>query len=380
MPSAMKSPADDIYPAQGRLFGDFLGALWTTACEALGVPADQAARATRMLHTVLPGWACERIGSMPARPSYVANDGFPAEMSVNWSGQHPELRVLFDSLGDEHRAFSADTGGTPLGPARRWERIQEIFMPQAGRSSPAPLWHSIAWSPPARVVHETYVGLYAWPPSQREVVVSEAMDRLSLAAAWNDVRRRVEIVAGAREIEFFAVDLADHADARVKIYYRNHGADLAEVNTLASVALNHDADAAAAAYQKLTGGRVDAGEAALTCLAFRSGLARAAESTTYLRLPGLASGDREAVDRTSALLRDEGVDPRRFRALAASLAWGPLEDSEGLLELVSYRAAGRRGDVTTYFRFPVYNRPDTLALPQAPAARAGRPLSPVDLA
>jgi hypothetical protein len=182
------------------------------------------------------------------------------------------------------------------------------------------------------------------------------MDRLGLTAAWDDARRRVETAGGEREIEFFAVDVADGADARVKIYYRNHDADLAEMNRIASVAGHHDAAGAAAAYRTLTGDREGAGEAALSCLAFRSGLDRAAESTTYLRLPSLAAGDAEAVDRTAALLRGEGVDPGRFRALVAALAPGPLEESRGLLELVSHRAAGRRGDVTTYFRFPVYDQ------------------------
>ncbi|WP_285480494.1 hypothetical protein [Amycolatopsis sp. NBRC 101858] len=308
----------------------------------------QSVRTTRMLRTLLPPWAHERIGSAPAQPSYVADDGFPAEMSVNWSGRHPELRVLFDSLGHDV-GLPAESG------SRRLQGVQEVFTPRAGRPSPAPLWHSIAWRPPSTVVHKTYFGLYPWPHAQREAAVAEAMARLGMAAAWDETRRRVETVEGAREIEFFAVDVADEAEARVKVYYRNHGAGLAEVDRVASVALRHDADDARAAYRILAGDREDAGEAALSCLAFRSGADRAAESTTYLRLPDLASGDEEAVERTAALLHREGVDPGRFRLLTAALAPEPLSTTN-ILELVSYRTAGRRGDVTTYFRFPVYDR------------------------
>jgi hypothetical protein len=346
------------YPAQGQLFGDFLCGLWATAADALEIPADQAARSTRMVHSVLPGWSTERIGAVPVRRSYVAGDGFPAEMSVNWSGPSPELRVLFDSLDDgEEPVFPAGTEENRELARRRWGRIDEAFTPRAGRPSPAPLWHSVAWRPPAGFVHKTYFGLYEWTDHrQRQAAVDEAMHRLGLSRAWDDARRRIDSADGEREIEFFAVDLADDAAARVKVYYRNHGADLAEVNRVASVALQHDAETATAAYRTLTGGRDGAGEEALSCLAFRSGLDRAAESTTYLRLPGLASGDLEAVDRTAALLRHEGVAPQRFRELAAALAREPLEDSAGLLELVSYRAAGRRGDVTTYFRLPVFDR------------------------
>ncbi|WIY01873.1 hypothetical protein QRX60_49050 [Amycolatopsis mongoliensis] len=309
---------------------------------------EQSVRTARMLRALLPPWAHERIEATPAEPSYVADDGFPAEMSVNWSGRHPELRILFDSLGHDV-APPGESGSRIL------DRVHETFTPRGGRPSPAPLWHSIAWRPPSGVVHKTYFGLYPWPHAQREAAVAEAMARLGMADAWETTRRQVETVEGAREIEFFAVDLADEAQARVKIYYRNHDAGLTEVNRVASVALRHDAEDARAAYQTLAGDREDAGEAALSCLAFRSGPDRAAESTTYLRLPDLASGDEEAVERTAALLHREGVDPGRFRLLTAALAPGPLSETN-ILELVSYRTAGRRGDVTTYFRFPVYDR------------------------
>ena len=344
----MSSPKLSPYPAPGQLSGEFLCGLWAKACDALSVPADQTARSIRVLEAVLPTWARERIGPTPPAPSYVADDGFPAEMSVNWSGTRPELRLLFDCLGDTRSREPVVT--------QRLGRIHEIFMSRPGLS-PAPLWHSVAWRPPAEAVHKTYFGLYTWPIAQRYAAVGEAMGRLGMAAAWDAARRWVEDAAGQREIEFFAVDLSDGACARVKIYYRNHGADLGEMNRIASVAQHHDATRADAAYRTLAGDRTDAGEAALTCLAFRSGLDQAAESTTYLRLADLAHSDQQAVERTAALLRREGVESGRLHTLATALAPGPLEDSQGLLALVSYRAAGRRGDITTYFRFPVYDRP-----------------------
>lgn len=280
-------------------------------------------------------------------------------MSVNWAGTHPELRLLFDSLGDAWHGCgppgSDAVGSDAVAGTRRLRTVHEIFTQRPG--PPAPLWHSVAWRPPAPVLHKTYFGLYAWPRERRYAAVAEAMGRLGMTAAWDDARRRVEEVAGRREVEFFAVDLTGEQDARVKIYYRNHGADIGEVNRIASVARRHDATRAHAAYRTLAGDRTDAGEAALSCLAFRHGLDHAAESTTYLRLADLACSDRQAVDRTATLLRAEGVDPGRLRVLATAWASRPLEDSRGLLALVSYRAAGRRGDITTYFRFPVYGRP-----------------------
>ncbi len=316
-----------------------------------------------MLRAVLPAWASERIESAPGQPSFVADDGFPAEMSVNWSGPHPELRLLFDCLGDDHRGTREEVSTV----TSRLRQIEEIFMAQTGPFAPAPQWHSVAWRPPMQVVHKTYFGLYEWPLPQRDYAVREAMRRLDMVAAWDDARRRIEEVGGQREIEFFAVDLTDETHARVKIYYRNHGAEIEEVNRIASVARHHNTTDALAAYRTLAGERTDAGEGALTCLAFRSGLDQAAESTSYLRLADLAANDQQAVDRTAELLRSAGVDPGRLHTLADAFVPGPLEDSKGVLHLVSYRAAGRTADITTYFRFPVYAQP------------AAQPYSYVDL-
>jgi hypothetical protein len=343
------------------------------------MPVELAAQTTQMLRGLLPVWAGDPIGATPRHPSYVAEDGFPAEISVNWSGGQPELRVLFDCLPgvlDGHSRYSSGSwrGAGPGAriASRRFRRVSELFTPQAGRPSSAPLWHSMALRPPNRVIHKTYFGLFAWPHAERDIAVGEAMERLGMAAAWDDARRRVAMGPGEREIEFFALDLAGTARARAKIYYRNHDADMHEMNRMASVARSHDAEKGLAAYRTLAGDHADAGEEALTCLAFHAGLDHATEATTYLRMPSLTSSDREAVERTSALLRHEHVDPEPFVTLATALAPGRLEDSAGLLELVSHRTARGRGDITTYFRFAVYDGPATRPIPHVGLAHSNR--------
>ncbi|WP_422770465.1 hypothetical protein ACN28C_27770 [Plantactinospora sp. WMMC1484] len=312
-----------------------------------------------MLHDLLPGWAAERVGDAPRHPSFVADDGFPAEMSLNWSGGQPELRVLVDCLSE------ADAVRPALAAmSRRFDQVSAVF-------TDAPLWYSLAWRPPRPVGYKAYFGLYGWPAEQRFAALDQAMERLGMARAWRDARRRVGD-DGRRDVEFLGLDLVDTAESRAKIYYRNHGADIHELDRMASVAAEHDTEDALAAYRTLAGAHTDGGSEALTCLAFRSGLDRAAESTTYLRMPSLAPSDQEAVERTAELLRRQGLDPRPWYAVAAALAPGGLAGSRGLVELVSYRAARRRGDVTTYFRFPVY--PQSAPIPVA----SGRPGAPAE--
>jgi len=81
---------------------------------------------------------------------------------------------------------------------------------------------------------------------------------------------------------------------------------------------------------------------------------RLADAVLDAHLTPLSTALHQLTNVSPELLRGNGVDPDRFRTLAAELTPGRLADSQGSLELVSYRAAGRRGDITTYFRFPVY--------------------------
>jgi hypothetical protein len=55
----------------------------------------------------------------------------------------------------------------------------------------------------------------------------------------------------------------------------------------------------------------------------------------------------------------EGLDPQRHQALLHAMAPRPLSQSRGLQELVSYRSLGDDGDVSVYFRFPLYPPPAT---------------------
>src|SRR5262249_24488138 len=87
---------------------------------------------------------------------------------------------------------------------------------------------------------------------------------------------------------------------------------------------------------------------------FRGGLGRAAESTTYLRLPSLARSHREAVDRVADLLRRQGGDPRPWHAMAKALSTaGPL-GSPSVLELASYPTPRHHAPPPTSSRSPVY--------------------------
>ncbi|MGK5638061.1 tryptophan dimethylallyltransferase family protein [Streptomyces sp. URMC 126] len=365
-----------LFDAADQSFGAFVCRQWAGAGHALGLPRDGLRRTETILHDLLADWFATPVGRECRIPSYVAADGFPAEMSVNWSGERPELRILFDAGFRAPRptasaaAVSRALAHLPGVCLDRYLSVEDVFLDDDGHE-PAPLWHAMAWRPGEDPVFKAYFGLYRWDHRRREAVTGQVMERLGMDPAWRNAIRSHVSAPGDRELEFFALDLSRTPTARAKVYYRHHAADLDTVNAFASTARGHDPLHAATVYRALAGpDRKDAGEAALTCLAFRSGADRAVEATTYLRMPGLCADEREAVRRVETVLREEGVPTGPYRALVDALAPAALESFTGLQELVSYRTGRRRGDVTTYLRFSVYPGPcaDSQALPRAGAA------------
>ncbi|BCK66498.1 hypothetical protein Srufu_004510 [Streptomyces libani subsp. rufus] len=255
----------------------------------------------------------------------------------------------------------------------RYLSVEDMFLGDAGHE-PTPLWHAMAWRPGKEPAFKAYFGLYGWDHRRREAVIGQAMERLHRGSAWRNTARSQETVPSDRELEFFALDLSHGPEARAKVYYRNHVVNLDTVNALASTARAHDPLHASKVFRILAGPhRNDAGEAALTCLAFRDGADRADEATTYLRMSDLCGDELEVVRRVRAVLLKEDVPIGPYRALVDSLAPKALESFTGFQELVSYRTGRRRGDVTTYLRFSVYPDPHSGAYTSQPGGATAPP-------
>jgi len=329
---------------------------------------------TDQVRDLLWPWADMPVGQESAFPSYVADDGFPAEMSVKWSRGRPELRILFETLGASRPITAASNlaaavaltdrlAAEPTVGLDRYGKVAGVFMPGTGQGAvPVPVWHSLAWRPGHPPAFKIYFGLYAVPLQERYSLVGEAMERLAMGTAWADTRTRVargtQTDGAERELEFFALDLDSGVRSRAKVYYRNHTSSVAALEQMASLARAHDPHRARSAFRALLGTAPEAaGEAPLTCLAFRPDAVCADESTTYFRVSSFTISDAEAAARIGALMVHEGLDPQRHHALLHTVAPRPLSQSRGLQELVSYRSLGHDGDVCVYFRFPLYPQP-----------------------
>lgn len=340
-------------------------------CDGLGLPQSMSGPVAGQVRELLRPWADMPVGQVCPFPSYVAGDGFPAEMSVKWSRGRPELRILFEALGASEPITAASNrtaaaaltdrlAGEPLVDLDRYGKVAGVFEPGPGQGAEVvPVWHSLAWRPGHPPTFKIYFGLYAVDLRERYALVSEAMGRLAMGTAWADtcarVARGAQTDGAERELEFFALDLDTSPRARAKVYFRNHTGSVAVLEQMASLARAHEPDRARSAFRTLLGTAPEAaGNAPLTCLAFRPDATCADESTTYFRVSSFTASDEEAAARIGALMAHEGLDPRRHRALLHAVAPRPLNRIRGLQELVSYRSLGREGDVSVYFRFPLY--------------------------
>lgn len=342
-------------------FREFINEKWRAASLALDHPVGPAAAAE--LDSLLGPWADRPIGEDCSYPSFVSRDGFPVEFSVSWRCGRPELRVLFEPGGDAPTAWAAQEAGRALTRSlstrpgvsvERYLAVEDLFVVDDPESFRPTVWHSMSYRPGAAPGYKVYLNPQARGVPAVPEVMRAAMSRLGLAGAWDWVARSYDALAEAgHQLEFFALDLADTPQARVKVYFRHVG--LVDLDEVASLARRHDPGLLEPAYRDVYGSPALPDNEPMTCLAFRSGVDVPDEANVYLRLPGAARDEEEAADRVAAVLRRYGVDPGWHRAVAAALARPGT--APGRHELLSVRATGSRPDLGVYFRFDVYGRP-----------------------
>jgi tryptophan dimethylallyltransferase len=361
-------------------FSDFLTGKWQALSAACAIDTIEPG-VMNALESVLRPWGHKSIGSAPCYPSYVSADGFPAELSVSWRGGTPEIRVLFEPLGERltpfgvqesGRAMVRSLAGLPGVRIDRYLALEDLFTvarPVPGRPG---IWLSLAWRPGSAPAYKVYLNPQASGKEQAWETVAEAMGRAGMGQAWRPVAAaRSELTGAGHELEFFALDLTAAAATRVKVYFRHHDCSVAELNRVASFATWHDPERIAWASAQLYGPATTlVPNEPMTCLAFR-GTSGPEEANVYLRLSGTGHGTRHIRHAVARIMRAERAPADQYLRAIGGVASGALSpDMRGAQELLTFRTV-RDGtaDIGIYFRFPVYSaRPGILAMPPVLAA------------
>ncbi|MFH0177530.1 tryptophan dimethylallyltransferase family protein [Streptomyces cacaoi] len=358
----------------------------------------------------------EALGPVAQRPldlpppshSFLSDDHTPVEFSLSCEpGAAPVLRVLLEpGAGAGNLAEEGRTGLRVLREmGRRWgfatdrlDELADLFFPSSPEG-PLALWCALELRPGGVPKVKAYLNPAASGERRAAKTVRKALKRLGYREAFD------ALPEGDRHL-FFALDLGDWAEPRVKVYLAHHDLSAAEACTLSRmdggpgraeieeffrIAAGPDNDvdavglgggAGAGAGEGAGGG----GEPRLvrrpvqTCHAFTdTGNALPSGFTLYIPVRDYARHDGEALDRATALLGHYGIDPAPVLRASAAVTSRRPEDGVGLVAYLGLaHQQGRQPRVMTYLSSEAYEvRPPTAALPAVPLSAAA--LSTVSL-
>jgi DMATS type aromatic prenyltransferase len=330
------------------------------------------------------------LSEPPAWPSKVADDHTPVEFSIAFNeGESPTLRILGEALG------SPPDAATNLSAAYRFlgtqahryglstsrlDRVRDLFDTERPRGGFA-LWYSLVLRGDRRPEFKVYLNPELRGVERAPDLVAEALHRLGLGTSYQtmlDHGVRPGQLGRADRLTFFALDLHDGPQARVKLYLTHHDAEVRDVVRAAGVVDGIDA-AEIAEFCTAAGGGAGpfSGRPLVDSYTFTEGVDEPVGYSIYVPIRGYVSDDEVARDRVAALLARYGFDTAEFDRAIAAVTQRPLRGGVGLIAHVSLRLGPPRPGVTVYLSAEAYGvtaaRPRRVPAPRKPAVRpAGR--------
>ncbi|MFF3314636.1 tryptophan dimethylallyltransferase family protein [Streptomyces sp. NPDC003035] len=336
-----------------------------------------SAEYARTLLTVLGPVAERRLDLPPPDRSFLSDDHTPVEFSLAFvPNADPTLRVLLEpGCGADSLRENGLVGLRVVREmARRWgfdtkrlDELEDLFFPPAPQG-PLALWCALELLPGGIPRMKVYLNPAASGQERSAATVREALQRLGHQQAFT------ALPEGDRHL-FFALDLGDWEEPRVKVYLAHHdlsateAADLSrldggsgqpEITTFFRMAAGHDAEtgvetgveAGAGAGQ---GPRVDR-RPVQSCHAFtETASGRPSGFTLYIPIRDYARDDGEALDRAVAVLDRHGMDSAPLIRSLSAVTSRRLRDGVGLIAYLGLaHQQGRPPRVTAYISSEAY--------------------------
>ncbi|MET9609565.1 tryptophan dimethylallyltransferase family protein [Streptomyces sp. NPDC006512] len=351
-------------------------------CEAVGLGGADSAEYARTLLALL-GSAAGRPLGLPPADTFLSDDHTPVEYSLSFApGAEPVLRVLLEpgygagSLAENGRAGLRAVRGA----ARRWgfdtmrlDVLEDLFFP-ADPQGPLALWCALELLPGGVPKVKVYLNPAASGQERSAATVREALRRLGHREAFE------ALPPGDRHL-FFALDLGDWDEPRVKVYLAHDGLSAAEAPGLSRTGAAPERLEIERFFRTASGRGTGGPGGADELLDRRPGLTCHAFTDTETALPGgftlhvpvrdYARHDGEALDRAVAVLGHHGIDAAPLVRSLAAVTSRRLTDGVGLIAYLGLaHQQGRPPRVNAYISSEAYAvRPP--AGPSLRRARAG---------
>ncbi|MFI9564752.1 tryptophan dimethylallyltransferase family protein [Streptomyces rishiriensis] len=376
--------------------------------ENVGLSAADRESYARTLVEALGPVAGRPLELPPPSRSFLSDDHTPVEFSVSCEpGAAPRLRVLLEpGAGEQDLTHNGRTGLRVLRKmAQRWgfttgplDELEDLFFPPSP-CGPLALWCALELRAGGVPMVKAYLNSAASGPGRADATVREALRRLGHREAFDSLPQYDRHL-------FFALDLGDWAEPRVKVYLAHDelsaveagtlcrmddGPDPAEIEEFFRTAAGQDGDVADGDLMDGVGGaraaEAESGSRAVrrpvqTCHAFTdTGTGLPTGFTLYVPVRDYARHDGEALVRAATLLGRYGVDPAPVLRAPAAISERRPEDGVGLVAYLGLaHQRGRPPRVMTYISSEAYEvRPSVPGSAPVGQARPADPLAVVAL-
>ncbi|MFD3327388.1 tryptophan dimethylallyltransferase family protein [Streptomyces sp. NPDC058701] len=382
-------------PSAGETLGGHTARQVLRLCEAAGLNGADSAGYARTLLSVLGPVGERPLDLPPPERSFLSDDHTPVEFSLSFTADaEPTLRVLLEpGYGAGSLEQNGSTGLRVVRDlARRWgfdttrlDELEDLFFPP-DPEGPLALWCALELLPGGVPKVKVYLNPAASGRERAAATVREALRRLGHRQAF------ASLPEGDRHL-FFALDLGDWEEPRVKVYLAHHdlsapeaaglsrvpdpsraaggpdrttGSDpvaecaaaadsAAEVRRFFGMAAGHDVDDETPAAGDGPDPRLGR-RPVQSCHAFtETGTGRPSGFTLYVPVRDYAPHDGEVLDRAVAVLGRHGMDAAPLVRSLAAVTSRRLHDGVGLIAYLGLaHQKGRPARVTAYISSEAY--------------------------
>jgi len=319
------------------------------------------------------------LSDPPAWPSDIADDHSPVEFSVAYNdNEPPALRILAEVLGPApgvRANMSAtynflDSQSARFGlSTKRLDSVRDLFATEHPQGVFG-LWCSLVFRSGRQPEFKVYLNAELEGPDRAPELVAAALQRLGLGRSYRKMLKhavRPGELGNLDRLTFFALDLHDGPQARVKLYLTHHHADARDVARAAGMIDGVDR-AEIAVFCALAGatGRFD-GRPLVGSYTLTERAAKPVGYSIYVPIRSYVADDQEARARVLPLLDRYRFDRTAFDRAIDAVAGRPLADGVGLIAHVSLRMGPPRPGLTVYLSAEAYEvcPPRSLQVPAA---------------
>ena len=344
---------------------DFTGRQLSAILHSVGITGNTVKSVGLLAETLGPG-GLHPVSENPSWPSGVADDHSPVEFSAAFEAdQPPTVRAIVETSATRpSRSANASAALAALDRLRhresldttRFDAVRDLFLPERLEHDFA-FWYSLVFRAGVAPAVKVYFNPEVRGPEAAGGLVREALGRTGFAAGFPVLRDHAVTRPGLDTYSFFALDLLDPRQARVKVYVSHQSAGVTEVTRAAKAAHGVDVDRVPD-FCLLTGGRTEAfdGRPLISSYTFLEGdVAAPSGYSLYVPIRDYVADDEEARRRVLQVMAKYGLDPTQFDNALRAVARRPLDEGVGLIAHVSLRMGRPRPGITVYLSSEAYD-------------------------